>query len=781
MNTFIEKIAGVLVDRKWLLFILLCMITVGGSVFLVSWDDPISPKIKMDNSLEIWFLEDDPARVSYNEFKEIYGSDEVISAWVQPKTDGAKKDVLNKEFVQQIYDASVTIEENPLIKRVLSITKTPYIDGKKGELIVEDMVKKRPDDSYKAEVLKERIKSNPLWEKLLFNKAGTATMIIIEPERATDMNDLDSKRPEILKFVRDSLKGIDFKLAGMGVAYDEINKVGLKDTMLFTSIAFTLLLVLLAIFFRRLSIYITAMVTMTICMWIFMDISGLFNQNLNVVYGILPTVISILCLADIIHVFSHYDKTAPGENRLKRNLSFVLIPCFLTTVTTAAGFSALSSSPMKILKSFGIFAAVGVFIAFFVSMIISALVLGVKEKRDAAKEASGKTVKAKKEGNDIFDKILSKINTFVHNQYKLIVGVGAVLIVVGIFGITRVNVDTHSLNFLLDSNQVKQDSKFIEGDYGYYLPLEIRIKPKNDDGVKDPDFLRKLDALQKVIDKKESFEDSTSIAEVVKHLNRVLTDNKQASYVIPQTRNEVAQELLLYDMDEDNDLSFFVEEEYEEARFTVRIPMVSSKTMKGLIAEAETEIRTIFKDDVDIKFGGYVPLYVKMMEYIIESQISSFLIAFVIIFALMALLFRSYSVLLIGIVPNLMPIFMTLGFMGLTGVNLDIATVTIAAIAIGISVDDTIHFIFMYKKKKGEGCTTSEAVEHTIGTTGKAIIITSMLLIFGYSALLFASIKSVIFFGLLIAVAMIFAVIADLFLLPSLLLLFSKDKEVEQK
>lgn len=750
MNKFLNKALFLLIEKRNYLLIGMTILTIFLCFFLKN--------IKIDNSLEVWFLKNDPALVNYNDFKDIYGNDEVIIAWIKPD----QSNPYEKSFVSKIYHISQKMEEFKLIHRVISISKAPYMDSKGVDLIVEDMVNKKPDVSFRSEALREKLMSNPLWEKLLFNKNQTAVLMLIEPVVGQDM---DAERPKIIAFVKQALKGLTYKLAGMGVVYEELNRISLKDTSLFSSLAYLILISSLYLFFRKLSILLVATLTIIFSSLIFLGIFGMCGQSFNMFSAILPTLIIILCLADIIHVFSHYDKSQPGENRLRNTLSYVLIPCLFTTLTTGIGFSALVSSPMAVLKNFGIFASLGVFLAYFVSMIVSSAILA-RQQQDQTRQKRF-PVKV-----DFLDKIMDKINHLDQKYYKQIVLLGFCLIIISILGMLRLEIDTFSMNFLLDSNEVKKDSYFFEKDYGYYVPLEVRLSPKNaDGGVKNPDFLKKLSLLQKQLDKEPDLAKSTSIADIVKQLNRVLTDNTEQSYKIPDTRQAVAQELLLYEMDSDNDITYFVDSMYKETRLTIRIPMESSKEMEKKINFVSSKIKSVFHDSVEITYGGYIPLYVKMMDYIMQSQVRSFLIAFVVIFLIIGILFRSFSVVLTGIIPNLLPIVLTLGFMGITGINLDIATVTIAAIAIGISVDDSIHFIFMYNMQKQGGKNIHQAIEITLKTSGKAIITTSLLLIAGYLIMLFASVKSVIFFGLLIGISMLSALICDLILLPSILLL----------
>lgn len=757
----LEQLSSLLADRggKYL-FGFLIFITIGFSIFI--------PRLGLDNSLEVWFLKDDPTLIRYEKFKELYGNDEVIIAWIKPI--GAKG-IFSREFINKIYKISRKLEKQTLIRRVLSITKAPYMETTStGDLIIEDMVQTPPDDTYKPEVLKKRIFSNPLWQKLLLNHSQNATIMMIEPIVGENM---DSQRPKVISIVKKSLAEMDVKYAGMGVFYEELNRISLHDSPLFTMLSYLILIVFLVILFRQFGILIAATGTMIISTLLFLGIAGLAELKFNMISAILPSLIIIMSLADIVHIFSHYEKSTSGKERLRRTLNYVLLPCFLTSLTTAVGFLSLYSSPMKVLKDFGIYAALGVMIEYFVAVLFSVVVLSRREKREVQSPQKSTNLL---ESRLFFEHLLNLINRLVQKRYKIIIFISLLLILVAFSGIMHLVVDTYSMNFLLDSNKIKQASRFIEKDYGFYVPLEIRIHPLSVDSVKSPQFLKKLSVLQANLDKQPQLQKSTSLSDVLKQLNRVLTDNKTSSYKIPSTRQAAAQELLLYESDNDNDLEYFVDNSYKEVRLTVRIPMVSSRTMKSIMSKVTAQFNTVFGKTAQITYGGYIPLYVKMMEYVLESQISSFLIAFIVIFGIMAIIFRSVSVILIGIVPNILPIFLTLGFMGWVHINLDIATVTIAAIAIGISVDDTIHFIFMYKKYRNNGISVQEAIQNTLLKVGKAIITTSVLLVVGYLVLIFASVKSVIFFGLLIVVTMISAVLCDLLLLPSLLLQFNKQK-----
>ena len=752
-----DWLADMLVEKRVLLLVLVLIATAVSAYFLKN--------LGIENSLEVWFLKNDKVLVDYNEFKRIYGNDEVILVWVKPE-----KGIYDRNFALRMYDVSNELGKHKLVKRILSITKAPYFDSKGDMLIVEDIVKTKPDASFKVGNFKKRLNSNPQMRELLLNRDSSATVIVIEPVVTDEM---DAKRPELISFVKDNLKGLDFKLLGTGVIYDELNRLTLNDTSLFTGMTYIILLISVLIFYRKKSIMIAATATIVLISVLIMGVLGLFRQKLNMVSAILPSLVLIMCLEDIIFIYSHYYDTHPSERDIKKTIGHVLVPCFFTSFTTAVGFFSFCTSPMKILKYFGIFAALAVLLEYVVSIIIGTFVLVLIEKRLKQKKTP---VEPKREFYETFFRPrLIKINTFVQAHNKAVVAFFFLLFFSGIFGIARIKVDTFTIGMLKESNSIRKDSVFFEKDYGFYVPLEVRLIPKTGT-IKEPEFLKGLSHLQDEIEKDPSYNKSTSIADVVKQLNRVLTDNKESSYKIPDTRNAIAQELLLYEMNGNNDLWYFVDSNYTEARLTIHIPMTSSRSFRAIIDKTEKKANGIFQGNVNVAFGGYIPLYIKLIEYIARTQVESFILAFILIFASTMILLRSWYYLFIIIIPNIIPIIFTLGFMGFTGINLDVATVTVAAITIGLSVDNTIHYLYYFKLLRKAGAKVRDAVRETLLFKGAPMFISNIILVFGYLIMIFGHVTSVVYFGLLTSLTLSVALLCDILLLPSLLILFSREK-----
>jgi predicted RND superfamily exporter protein len=262
----------------------------------------------------------------------------------------------------------------------------------------------------------------------------------------------------------------------------------------------------------------------------------------------------------------------------------------------------------------------------------------------------------------------------------------------------------------------------------------------------------------------------TGLPEIVSRLNQVVFDGEPSAYRIPQTRAAIAQELLLYENDERNDLELLVDNDYQTARITARAGMPSVVTVGETIAALETSAQEILGDSAQIEGVGYMAVYVRVIKNIAITQVSSFGTAIVLISLALMLFLRSFRLGLLALVPNILPVAMILGFMGFCGINLDVATVLIASIVIGLAVNDTTHMFFRFREELVEnGLSAPDAVRATMRGTGRAIVASSLILAAGFFVLVFASVKSISTFGLLTMVATLFALLADLVVTPALL------------
>lgn len=755
VSPFYAACARFLVRHRTILFMLAVLLVVAGL--------PFATQIRIDNSLEMWFLEDDPTLSGYREFKRMYGNDEVILALVDC---GGPGKLFDPEKLQNLWNVSKAIEADETnFKRVLSVGVAPYI-GLQGSdtLIVEDLITADVRTASDAEQIRERFLSDPLKKKLLTDMAQRFAVLLIEPVATPEM---DVRRPQMIAAVREKLQGCSYRLAGMGVMYDELNRLSIRDGLVFSLISnFVIALVIFLLYRSKPFLGIVVVVMLLGGGW-FVGFYGLFRQNFNMVTIVLPTLMMILSISDVAYVYNNYcyniDKVVKDrEKGLEEVFIECLSPCLFTSITNALGFWSIVTSPMAVLKGFGFFAGTACLVEYVLSMIAAAFILGkIQPSHDL-------------ELRRPFAGVLDSWVRLMPKHYKLVMGLLVLATVFGFVGISHLKVDTYSMGFLHSSNPVRVDSDAVERDYGNYLPLEIRLLTGKPDGIKDPQFLTRLQKAHKELEAVQQVQRSASILDVLCKLNQVMSDGATASYRVPDSFNAVSQLLMLYESDPDNDLEHMTDmPNYSEARLTVRLPMVSATHLRDFEAKADEILRRIFDGTgVTVKFGGYVPLYARIINYITTSQVTSFGTALFFIFLGMALLLKRLDAIWLGIIPNVFPVIMTMGMMGWLGIRLDIATVTIASIALGIAVDDTIHELFLFYEPSRRHLDPVESISDCLIEAGPAVISTSIIYALGFSALVFASIKSVILFGGLLAITIVFGMLCEITIMPALICMF---------
>ncbi len=741
--------AGFIIRRRRLLFLLLVIISVGGLIF--------SRNISLDNSLELWFLEGDPALTAYNEFKTKYGNDEVILAMVDCTKDG----LFSPAMLSAIYKASKEIEDDTRnFKRVLSVGLSPYIGLNGNDLTIEDLMSGPVNTLEEAEAIKRRFMDDPFKQRILQNASSTWAIIIAEPVATPDM---DVRRPEIIEAMRSRLTGFSYRLAGMGVMYNELNRLSVQDGVVFNAVAYVAIAAMVFILYRSWVFLFMALGAMFFSGLGFLGFYGLFGQNFNMVTIVLPTLMMILSVSDVAYAYNNYcyNSAHVKKNReegLEHVFYEVLSPCLFTSLTNSAGFLALVTSPLHVLRVFGLFAAFACMAEYVVSMIVSAFLLGqidLKEELQIRRP---------------FEGLVNWWMPRMPRYYVHILVVTAILSAVSVYGIAKLQVDTYSMGFLHEQNPIRVDSDVVEATYGNYLPLEVRLLTGEKEGVKKVEFLRRLNQTINDLVALPRVEKPASILDVLKKMNQVMSNGQvEETYVVPASDEAVSQLLMLYESDPDNDLAYMTDNpDYSEARLTVRVPMISAAGLYEFEQQASRILEKNFAGTkITWKFGGYVPLYARIISYVTWSQISSFVTAFFFVFGAIFILFRRLKAMVLIILPNIFPIIFTLGFMGVTGLKLDIATVTIAAIAMGIVVDDSIHALYLFYDPSRSKFAPVEAVVDGIREAGPAIVSTSLIYSIGFLFMVFASIKSVIYFGLLLSLTIIVALFCELTIMPA--------------
>jgi predicted RND superfamily exporter protein len=474
---------------------------------------------------------------------------------------------------------------------------------------------------------------------------------------------------------------------------------------------------------------------------------GASGRDINMVTMVMPTLVLVIGVSDCVHMLVHAASTDPAlplDQRVRIGVGQVLWPCLINTLTTAMGFLALTAASMPVIRDLGLFCALGLVLAFVGAVVLCSLV------------ASRPGFLPVLRPHGLVQRAVDGLASIaVERPARVLMG-AAIVGLVAVLGMTRIVVDTYSIDFLHEGHSVRVDSETIEAGYGPYTPLEFIVE--REAGVKDPSTLRAIADWQRRMEAQTEVGWTRSASDVVARLDGAMRGIDVGE--VPQDEAALAQLLFVYGADPESDLGRYIDADGTRARVTVGVPMESAQGFDARIQSLSA--LADLPPNVTLVPAGYLPLYVRIMEHIVDSQLASFGLALTIIFVLIGLLFRSLRVAVLAIPANLLPVVCTLGLMGWLGVRLDVATVTIAAIVLGLVVDDTVQFLYRYQVESAATDDPILAVRRTVCKVGQPMAITTVVLAGGFAVLGLAAIKSVAWFGLLLATALLSALLADL-------------------
>lgn len=754
--------------RRWLVVGILVAFTGGLGAF--------AAKVGIDNSVDVWFVEGDPSLVSYHAFQKTFGNDEVVAIAIEDPAGIWRPDALNT--LQKVSNGLEAIKG---VSQVIGLPTTRLVDMRAPEQSSDDLIKADADlvvepampgpmDAASTTALRRRVESDLLLRDRLVVADGKVAMLYAVMDR---MSDIDAQRDGVLtnidKVLNDTLpKDTARHVAGIGVVYNALNVISQTEGALFMGLSFLIIFLLLWPLFRSGWAVLTAIGAVAAAVAMTKGIYGLTGHNDNMVTMTLPVLVLILGVADCVHILRH--RAAHPDAPPERVLAEIIRPCLFTTLTTMVGFGALATSRMAVVRDLGIFAAIGIGLAFVCSVAACSVAMSFPSFR---------LRRPSDEHNGLFGRCLAATARVACNRKEAVLGVCALVLLLSAYGVSRINVDTYSLGFLSASHPVRADSEAMERKVGPFTPLELVVRPRKpaeaakEWAVSDPAALQGVEKMSAALlaDKalKGKVRDVFSLADISRRIAQL--ERPGAPAAVPGDAGTLGADLSPFLNNPDNRPDRLVTFEKDALRVTLSVPVLTAQGYEALIKDVQRVADDTLPASVVAEPNGYLPLYVKMMKYVVESQVQSFGIAFVVVFILIGILFRSLKMTALAVLPNVLPVFVTLGVMGFFGIDLDVATVTITAIIIGIVVDDTIHYLHRFRAElaRADG-DFEEATHHTALGVGRSIGATTLIFAAGFSLLAFASVKSIVFFGLLTALAMVVALVGDLFVLPAVLL-----------
>ncbi|MBF0287702.1 MAG: MMPL family transporter [SAR324 cluster bacterium] len=727
-----------------------------------------------DNSNEMWFLPNDPALVQYDLLKERFGDNEYLLVGLE--TRAQDKNLFNKETLEVIHKITEFLENHEFSTKVVSLSKYQYMHSEDDTLAIDDLVEDFDDlddnpETYQrmADIMaKEDIVHGFLITEDLRHSIISARVLKIK----NNSDHLVKIVQDTRNFLEENFEGQGFKFRLMGnpLITEQFLTYTQKDSATTLPLMLLLIFLFLITSFRTFPGVVLPYFVIFGSIFTVVGALGYLGFAVNALNISIMTLMVAVGIGDSIHIImDFYQLRAKGKSAkdsAKESIQALWIPCFNTSLTTSIGFLAISVSDLKPLREYGYIAAIGVTIAFLVSVTtIPALLSFVK--------GGAKTPKRLAESG-IIAKMTANLTPFTFQYRRPITILGLLLMGASLLVAMQLKVDANFVNYFKEGTDMRNDIMYFDKEFGGGLNLELMLDTGRENGVKDLPFLQRALEFQNYLESLEETGKANSILNYIRKMNQAMHNDDPTTYTIPDdqgelTRGLVAQYLLLYENSgPEEDLTDLKTSDFRYMRISIRVRNMSTANMKDFIDRVFAYQQQHFSD-LKMEATGNLVLFNNMDTYIQQGLVKSFSLAIGLIIICFFLLLRSVKYGLLSLIPSIFPILFAGGVMYLMGITLDFGSMIVAAVTFGIAVDDTIHMMSRYMKGRREGHERKEAMHLAITESGRAIVFTSIILYCGFTVLVLSSFVPNIYFGLFGGIIILVAAVADLLILPAVL------------
>ena len=782
-----EHLAAFLCRRRW-------WVTVGAFAVAVGLASGMA-RLTIDTSNEGFLYPDDPILVQYDEFKDLFGREDMIVVAVEPR------DLFTGEALARIKALHDDLADNvPHLNDVTSLANARNTYGDGDRLVVDDLMMQWPGTPEDLAALKARVMANPLYRNRLISDDARVTTMVIELDAFSDAggggdvlsgfdepaadagerpyltDEENSAAVEAVRAIVAKYRSDDFRLymAGSPVVTDALKRAMQADMKLFMGLALATIALCLFAMFRRFSGVFLPLLVVVLSFISTMGAMGYSGTPIKLPTIILPSFLLAVSVGAAVHVlaifFQHLRRTEDRTGSIVHAMGHSGLAIVMTSLTTAVGLGSFATAEVAPIADLGIFASLGVlFSLLYTITLLPALLAIIPARPHAGADDSAPTG---------FDRLLDAAADFSVRHARAVVGVGLVVIVFSSVSAAQLRFSHDILSWLPGEWPVSQATRKVDNDLRGSVVVEVIVDSGRENGLYDRDLLVKLDGLAREVESWERGElfvgKASSVADVLKEIHQALNENQPAFYAIPDNEKLIPQEFLLFENSGSDDLQDVVDSRFAKARFTVKVPWRDTLEYVPFLREIETMFQETLGPDVTVTTTGVMSLFSRTLHAAIRSAAKSYVIAFGLITLMMIMLIGNLRLGLAAMLPNLAPIAIAMGFMWWAGLPLNMFTMLVGSIAIGLAVDDTVHFMHNFRRYFAQSGDVREAIHHTLHTAGRAMLVTSIVLATGFYIYMFASMHNVIQFGFLVGGTILLALLADFLLAPALMVLLIK-------
>ncbi|MEE4260203.1 MAG: MMPL family transporter [Bacteroidales bacterium] len=737
-------------------------------------------QIKMSYEMARMLPKDDSITIEYEEFKKQFGQDgSVIFVAIQDP------DLFTMDHFNDWYDLSYDVLEMNGVKDVLSVARIYNLtrnDSLK-KFDFKSIVPEKPSRQQTIDSIRQTVYDLHLYDGRLFNKETDVSLMMITLTKEI----LNSKaRIQLIRDLKTRIDQfgeqhtLDVKYSGLPYIRTVTSKKIQDELLLFVFLSLLITSVLLFVLFRSGRAVLLAMIVVVIAViWVLGSIV-LFGYKVTILTGILPPLLIVIAVENSIFLLNKYlSEFREHGNKVKalsRMISRIGNANLLTNATTAAGFAAFAITSNEMLVEFGIIASINIFVAYLLTLFLLPILFSFfpvpKPKHMRHLEKS------------LISKIIERILYIVQNHRTVIYIITIIFFTGGIVGITQLKTTGNIVDDISKKSKLYKDMIFLEQNFKGVMPLEITVDTKKKRGILNTSFLRKLDQLQDTLATYPEFSKPVSVVEVVKSAKQAFYRGNPDMYSLPN--NQEKNFILSYvpNLDAHNKTSIlnaFVDSTLSKTRVSIQLANIGTNDIERIITDLRPKVDRIFPPEkYEVGLTGTSVVFLMGTNYLVKNLFMSLGLAVIIITLLMALIFSSVRMILISLIPNIIPQVLTAGMMGFFDIPIKPSTILIFSIALGISVDNTIHYLSRYRLHlKHTNWNIKVSILEALKETGYSMVYSAIILFFGFLIFTLSTFGGTEALGYLVSFTLVVALFSNMFVLPSLLL--TLDKKVLTK
>lgn len=745
---------------------------IAGMVILIFLAIYPASNIQTDFNLEGFYPENDVVIKDYELLEEEFGRDDnTILVGIQSDR------MFTPDVIRDIKHITESFEKIEHIKSVRSIWNAQKIRNVNDQLTFQSYFESEDFGEINLERIKQNMIDDPFMDGFLINSKADATAFVLEIDEEENTYPNRNKIIDSINEITEGYSGT-YQFHKSGIPYFRNQYVNLLNSEIIMYIAISSFLIMFLLWYLYRSIWGVLFPMFIVWTTLLFTVAfiHLTGGYLEIMSSTIAPILLCVGVADAIHMISKFDDARESGLDKSKSIIEMLVTLgsatFLTSITTAIGFATLMSSTVVPMQKFGAYTALGVLLAYLVTVFFLPVALTKSKQLRIFNEKSSSFYSG-------LNYTLEKVSAINRDHYPKVLMGGLLITIIFMTGIRTVEVNGKIFDDISEDTELMQDSRFFADNLAPQFPMEFLINTGEPEMALTNNLLQRLEQFEAYLLGFDEFHRTISLNTLVKEVHYLFEENGQNDKTLPDSDQSIAQYVFLLEVNDSEELTRLVDFNYQTARVTALTEDAGSKRINEIRADISNYLEEHFPNE-QITITGTTVLSADLTDKIVYSLAWSIFLAVIAISIIMTLLFRNVKMVIISLVPNIIPLLVVAGIMGFLNIDIKPSTAVIFTIALGIAVDDSIHYLARFRMEYLKSRNMKSSLHTTTTRTGRAIIITSLILIAGFGTLISSTFTSTAMMGVLVCSTILTAVVSDLFIIPSLFYWLKPELSIEE-